>query len=331
MVERPRFHHRAPGGARRTVVAAAVALLALAASARSQTAQSIRIVVPFAAGGGADILARLMADEFNRAHKVAAVVENRVGGGTVIATEAVARAAADGSTLLQNANSFVINPSLRKLSYDPLTSFEPICNLVGTPMFVVVPSSSPYRTLGELFEAARANPGKLSLASLGPATAQHIAFEMLKRRAKVEMTFVPYPGNVPAISAMLGGHVPSAIANYPEIVGQVKSGALRALATTTQTRFASLPDVPTVAELGFGDYHAEVWIGLVAPAGTPQGKLAELMAWSKAAMQASDVKARLTGLGLVSKDSCGADFRAHMRAQLDDYARIIRDAKIRSE
>ena len=147
---------------RRVVIALVVALAAFSHdSAHAQTVQSMRIVVPFAAGGGADILARLLADEFSRAQKVSAVVENRVGGGTVIATEAVARATPDGSTLLQNANSFVINPSLRKVNYDPFTSFEPVCNLVGTPMFVVVPSNSPYQKLGDLLEAARANPGGL--------------------------------------------------------------------------------------------------------------------------------------------------------------------------
>jgi tripartite-type tricarboxylate transporter receptor subunit TctC len=317
---------------RRAVMALVVALAAFSHdSAHAQTVQSIRIVVPFAAGGGADILARLLADEFSRTQKVSAVVENRVGGGTVIATEAVARAIPDGSTLLQNANSFVINPSLRKVNYDPFTSFEPVCNLVGTPMFIVVPSNSPYQTLGELLEAARADPGRLSLASLGPATAQHIAFEMLKRRAKVEMTFIPYPGNVPAINAMMGGHVPSAIANYPEIVAHVKTGTLRVLATTTRTRFALLPNVPTVAESGFGDYDAEVWIGLVAPAKTPQQTISQLTLWTKAGLLTPEVSARLTGLGLLVQSSCGADFRAHMRAQFDEYARIIRESNIRSQ
>ena len=231
----------------------------------SQTSQPIRIVIPFPAGGAADIVIRSVAEELGRSHGISTVIENRPGGGTVIATEAVARAAPDGNTLLINANSFVINPSLRKLTYDPLTSFEPICYLVDTPMFIVVGSASPYRTLGELLAAARAQPGQLNLGSLGPATAQHIAFELLKRRADINMTFVPFPGNVQAISALLGGHLTSSLANYPDIIGQLRAGTLRALATTAATRVEQLPDVPTVAGLGFDNFAASVWIGLVAP------------------------------------------------------------------
>ena len=130
---------------------------------------------------------------------------------------------------------------------------------------------------------------------------------------------------------MMGGHVPSAIANYPEIVAHVKAGTLRVLATTTRTRFALLPDVPTVAESGFDGYDAEVWIGLVAPAKTPQETIAQLTAWTKAGLLTPEVNAKLSGLGLVVKNSCGADFRAHMRAQFDDYARIIRESNIKGE
>jgi tripartite-type tricarboxylate transporter receptor subunit TctC len=310
----------------------AMALLALCGGeVWSQTPQSMRIIVPFAPGGGADILARLLAEEIARAQKIPAVVENRPGGGTVPATEAVAHAAPDGTMILMNANSFVINPSLRKLSYDPLTAFEPLCNLVGTPMFIVVGRDSPYRTLKELLDAARARPGELTLASLGPATAQHIAFELLKRRANVNMTFVAYSGNVPAINALMGGHVTSALANFPEIVEQVNAGNLRVLATTTRARFERLPHTQTIAESGFDGYAAEVWLGLVAPARTPQDTLGRIVAWSSAAMQVPAIKARLEALGLLPKSMCGPDFAAYMRSQRDDYARILRDANIKGE
>jgi len=309
-----------------------IALLAVCGSeVWPQAPQSMRIIVPFAPGGGADILARLLAEEMGRAQKISAVVENRPGGGTVPATEAVAHAAPDGGTLLMNANSFVINPSLRKLSYDPLTAFEPVCNLVGTPMFIVVGRDSPYRTLRDLLDAARARPGELTLASLGPATAQHIAFEQLKRRANVNMTFVAYSGNVPAINALMGGHVTSALANFPEIVEQVGAGNLRVLATTTRARFERLPETPTIAETGFDGYAAEVWLGLVAPAQTPQNTIGRIISWSMAAMQAPAVKARLDVLGLSPKSMCGPEFGAYMRSQRDEYARILRDANIKGE
>jgi len=309
-----------------------IALLASCGSeVWSQTPQSMRIIVPFAPGGGADILARLLVEDIGRAQKISAVVENRPGGGTVPATEAVARAAPDGATLLMNANSFVINPTLRKLSYDPFTAFEPLCNLVGTPMFIVVGRDSPYRTLRDLLDAARARPGELTLASLGPATAQHIAFEQLKRRANVNMTFVAFGGNVPALNALMGGHVTSALANFPEIVEQVGAGNLRVLATTTRARFERLPETPTIAESGFDDYAAEVWLGLVAPARTPQDTIGRIVSWSMAAMQAPTVKARLDTLGLLPRSMCGPEFSAYMRSQHDEYARILRNSNIKAE
>lgn len=227
-------------------------------------------VVPFPAGGATDILVRLLAEEIGRKQGVHMLVETRPGAASVIGTEAVARAKADGNTLLINANSFVIHPSLRKLSYYPMSGFEPICLLAVTPMFIIVNRDAPYRTLLELLEAARREPGKLTLASLGPATAQHIAIESLKRLANADINFVPYSGTVPAINALLGGHVTSALANFPDLIAQANAGTARVLATTARTRVDYFSEVRTVMELGFNDYGAEVWIGLVAPAKTPQ-------------------------------------------------------------
>jgi tripartite-type tricarboxylate transporter receptor subunit TctC len=314
------------------IIAVAVILFAVSGhSAWSQASQNIKVVIPFPAGGAADILVRILAEEIFRARGVSTVIETRPGAGSVIGTEAAAHAAPDGNTLLINSNSFVINPSLRKLTYDPLTSFEPICHLAVTPMFIVVNSTSPYRTLAGLFDAARAKPGELTLASLGPATAQHMAFELLKRLAKVDLNFVPYPGNVPAITALLGGHVTSALGNYPDVIEQVKAGKLRALATTARTRIEGLADVPTVAELGFKDYGAEVWIGLVAPAKTPQDRISQLASWLTAALQVPEVKPKLAVQGLFPKPMCGAEYGAYLRAQHDEYARVIREAGIKAE
>ena len=173
----------------------------------SQTTRTIKIVVPVPPGGSPDIVTRLLADEIGRAQGLTIVIEDRPGSGNAIATEAVSRAAPDGSTLLINAPPFLINPHLRKLNYDPLISFEPICYLVRSPTVVVVNSASPYPTLADLLNAARAKPGDLTLASTGPASATQIAFETLKRAANVDMTFVPYPGMAPAANAR--GHRPA--------------------------------------------------------------------------------------------------------------------------
>lgn len=314
------------------IAALAVTLAGLSShSASSQTSRNIKIVIPFPASGAADIMVRILAEEISRAQGVSMVIENRPGAASVIGTEAVAHAAPDGNTLLINANSFVISPSLRKLTYDPLTSFDPICHLAATPMFIVVGSTSPYRTLAELFDAARSKPGDLTLASLGPATAQHMAFELLKRLAKVELTFVPFPGNIPAINALLGGHVTSSLANYPDVIEHIRTGKLRALATTARTRVDLLPDVPTVAELGFKDYGAEVWIGLVAPAKTPPDKISQIASWFTAAIDVAGVKPRLAVQGVFAKTVCGAEFGAYLRTQRDEYARLIREANIKAE
>src|SRR5262245_52116000 len=203
---------------------------------RSQTTGTIKIIVPGPPGASTDTVARLLGEQVGRAERLTIVVENRPGAGNVIGTEAASRAAPDGNTLLINANPFVIDPHLRKLSYDPLTSFEPICHLVNSPLVIVVNSASPYRTLGDLLGAAHAKPGELTLAAVGPGTASHIGFEVLKRAAKVDIIFVPYLGNAPAISALMGQHVTSALTGYTVVAEQLKSGKLRALTSATRTR-----------------------------------------------------------------------------------------------
>jgi tripartite-type tricarboxylate transporter receptor subunit TctC len=317
----------------RALVTACLAILwfGLSGTAWSQTARTIKIVVPFPAGGSATILARLLADEVGRAHGHTMLIENRPGAGASIAYEAVARAAPDGNTLVINANSMVINPLLRKVNYDPQTSFEPVCYLVSSPQVIVVNSASPYRTLNDLFTAARAKPGEFSLASVGPATTQHIGYEQLRYMAKVDLTYVPYPGGAPAVTALLGGHVTSVYGNYSEVVEQLNAGTLRALATTGTKRIEPLPDVPTVAESGYKGYDVQVWFGLAAPAGTPKNMVTEFADWFTAAMQAPEVKPKLIKLGLYPVGLCGADFAAHMRKQYEEYARIIRDANIKAQ
>ena len=310
----------------------AIMLLALTGhDAWPQAARTIKIVVPFPPGGSADILARLLGEQISKAQGPTVVIENRPGAGASLAYEAVARAVPDGNTLVINGNSLVINPNLRKVNYDPLTSFEPVCYLLSSPQVIVVNSASPYRTLGDLIAAARAKPGELSMAGVGPGATQHIGIELFKRVAKVDLIYVPYSGGAPAINALLGEHVTSVLQNYSEVVEQVKAGKLRALAVTTTKRIEPLPDVPTVAELGFKDYDVEVWFGVVAPAKTPKDAVAQLSGWFTAAMQAPDVKPKLLNLGLYPVGMCGADFGAHIRRQYDEYGRVIREANIKAE
>jgi len=316
------------------ILAAAAGMMLLALSghgAVSQMARTIRIVVPFPAGGSADDLARLLGDQIGRTRGVNIVIENRPGAGTVVATEAVSRAAPDGNTLLIVANSFVINPSLKKLNYDPFVSFAPVCHLVSSPLIIAVNSDSPYRSLADLIAAAHAKPGELTLASVAPATTQHIAFEMFKRVAAVNMIHVPYPGGAPAVTALLGGHVTAVIANYSEVEAHLAAGKLRPLATASRKRIQAAPDVPTVAESGYPNYESEVWFGLVAPAKTPAETISQLSGWFGAALETAAVKEKLRLQEMYPVGACGADFAAHLRSQFDAYARVIREADIKAE
>jgi len=310
----------------------ATVLLALAGDgAWSQTKRTIKIVVPFAAGGGADILARMLADHIGGTQQVTMIVENRPGAGTVIGTEAVSRAAPDGNTLLIVTDSFVVTPHLRKLNYDPLLSFEPVCNLAATPQVIVVNSTSPYRTLTDLMDAARARPGELTLASPGPASAAHVAIEMLKHAAGVKMTYVPYPGIAPALTALMGDHITSAFSTYSAVAEQLRAGKLRAVAAASAARIDSLPNVPTLAEFGFKDLEADLWYGLYAPAKTPNATLAQLGRWFAAAVRAPDITPKLAVQGLSPVALCGEEFGGYLRKQYDKYGRGIREANIKAE
>jgi tripartite-type tricarboxylate transporter receptor subunit TctC len=319
---------------RRRFVASAAAALMIALSAQSafpQPSGPIKMVVPVPAGGSLDVLARILTDQIARRHQQTFVMEFRPGANAVIGTEAVARAAPDGRTLLINAPApFVLVPHLQKLGYDPVASFAPICNLVSFPEAIVVNSASPYRTIGDLFAAAREKPGTLTMASIGPASLVQIAFEMLKREARIDMTFVPYAGTAPAVNALLGAHVTAYIGNYRDTAELIDAGKLRALATPSARRIAPLPDVPTLAEAGF-KVEQEGWFGLFAPAGTPKDTIARFEDWFSEALQVPEVGERLAPQGLYPLHMCGADFAATIRRQYEDYGAIIREANIKLE
>src|SRR5215470_1915365 len=301
------------------------------AFAQTYPTKQIKIVVAFPPGGSVDTLARLLGEQIGKMTGQTVIVENRAGGGAIIAMEAVARAQPDGNTLLINFNGQVINAMLRKVNYDPLTSFEPICLLVNSPQLLVVNSDSPYRTLTDFVEAARAKPRQMSLASVGPGSTQQLASLRLMRSAGVELTYVPFSGGAPATNALLGGHVTAVLQNYSEAAQLLSAGKLRALATTSPGRIEPLPDLPTVAESGFANFAAEVWFGVVAPAKTPKEILSRLAGWFSVAMQVPETKAKLIAQGLYPVGMCGADFGDFIYKQYDKFGRITSDANVKAE
>jgi tripartite-type tricarboxylate transporter receptor subunit TctC len=317
------------------LAAAVLALLMFAAAggyaqAQELKSKTIRMVVPFPPGGTADNIARLITQQANTTG-FKLIVENRPGAGTIIATDLVAHATPDGTSLLIMSNSFVINTIVRaKLPYDPFT-LEPICLIADSPQVIVVHQASPYRTLKDLIEAARAKPGALSFAAVGPATTQHIAGEMLKQAANVNLTYVPFTGGAPAVNALLGQHVTTVIANYNEVMEQLKAGNLRALAVASRQRLKAIPDVPTFIEAGYKDFEASAFFGVVTTAGTPKDTVAQLDAMLTAALKDPGVSAKLVAQGLDMVGACGETFRAHIKRQHEIYTRAIQDAGIKIE
>lgn len=315
----------------RSLIAAAALLTILPNSAFAQTSRTIKIIVPSTPGGGSDTIARIMADHISRAYSQSMVVENRPGASNTIGTEVVARSAPDGNTLVITTPEFVINAHLRKLSYDPLTSFEPVCYLVQSPQLIVVNITSPYQTLKDLLDAARAKPGELTMASAGPASSPHIAIETIKRATGVNINYIPYQGTTPAVNALMGDHLTSVMSSYPNVSELIRTGRLRALATTTAKRIELMPDLPTVAEAaGIKDFDVNIWFGVNAAAKTPRELTSQLATWFTAALKVPEVKAKLDAQGLFEVGTCGDDYAAFLRKQYDDYGRAIREAHIKT-
>ena len=323
---------RALSVARAAATAALVALslgLPGASHVRAQTG-TIRIIVPLPAGGGVDVVARQLAEQIGQAQGASFIIENRPGAGTIIGTEAVARANPDGNTLLVVPHSFLVAPQLHKTNYDAIASFEPICSLVATPTMLAVNKASPWRALADFVRAAQAAPGKLTVGSVGGAALQ-LNFEMLQQSAGIRTTFVSYPGTPPAVTAALGGHVDAVYSDFPTVWPQIRSGALRALAISARTRLESVPDVPTVDESGYKGYEADIWYGLFAPAKTPAEVTGRLAGWFAAAVQDGGIKAKLAAQGLRPVGVCGDQFRDQVRRQYDTFGRVIREAGIKVE
>jgi tripartite-type tricarboxylate transporter receptor subunit TctC len=311
----------------RSGFAVCFALLMLALCVQDASAQSsrtIKLIVPVPPGASTDFVARLMAEYISRTNGVTMVVENRSGASGMIGTESVARAAPDGNTLLMTANTYLLDAQTRKANYHPVTNFEPICFLVHSPAVLVVSSALPYRTLADLFNAARAKPGELSMASVGPGSTFQMGFGTFTRAANVSMIFVPFPGSAPAVNAALGQHVTSAFSGYAVVSEHIKAGTLRALAVATLKRIDPLPDVPTFDESGFKNLEVDNWFGVIAPEKTPKEILTQLSGWFAAAIQAPDIKARLAIQGLYPVGICGEEFGAFVRKRYDEYGEAIR-------
>lgn len=292
--------------------------------ASAQSPRTIKLIVPVPPGASTDFVARLMAEYISRTNGVTMVVENRPGASGMIGTESVARATPDGNTLLMTANTYLLDAQTRKANYHPVTNFEPICFLVYSPSVFVVHSASPYRTLSDLFNAARAKPGELSMASVGPGSTFQMGFGTFTRAANVNMIFVPFPGSAPAVNAALGQHVTSAFSGYAVVAEHIKTGTLRALAVATLKRIEPLPDVPTFDESGFKNLEVDNWFGVIAPEKTPKETLSQLSGWFTAAIQAPDVKAKLAIQGLYPVGMCGDEFSAYVRKRYDEYGETLR-------
>jgi len=317
---------------RRSIIASctSLALLASALTAAEAQTQTIRVIVPYGPGGAPDTVARALADHIARTHNVTIVVENRPGAGSLVATEAVARMAGDGNTLLMTASAFLANPHMRNTKYDALKDFTPICNLVTTPAVLAVSDKSPYKSLEDLIEAAKSEPGKLSLGSPGPGSSLHLVFEGFKQLTKVDMTYVPYQGTGPAVTATLGGHVSAVLSDFGSLAPQLQSGDLRPLATATATgkRAAELPDIQTFHEAGLPGIGLESWFGIVAPAKLPEGAAKRFIGWYQEALKSKEATSKLVALRLTPTPICGDDHGQFLKTTSDAFGRIIKSANI---
>ena len=304
----------------------------LAAQAQTQVFPSkpIRIIAPFPPGAGTDTLARTLAGPLSKALGQSVIVENRPGAGTVVGTEVAARAPGDGHTVLIVANSFTINPAVRsKLPYDAQKDFTGVARMASTPMIFAVHPSLSAKSIKELIALARARPGELSYASSGAGTGHHLAGELFKSLAKIDLIHVPYQGGAPAAIAVIGGHTSILLVNILSVATHLPSGRLRALAVTSPERADVLKDVPTVAESGFPGFDTSIWFGSVVPSSTPKDAVTRLSTEILRALQLAEVKDVVNKVGLNVAGLPAAEFDAFLRAELRSNEKIARAVKLR--
>ena len=288
----------------------------------------IRIIVPYAAGGGTDVVGRPLAQAMSTALGQPIIVDNKPGAGTVIGSDAVAKAAPDGYTLLMTTSAIAINASLvPKLPYNTDRDLTPVGRICQGPLVIACKSDKPWKTLGEMLQAAKAQPGKLNYASSGNGSAVHLGGELLKLMAKVDLTHVPYRGAGPAITDLLGGQVDLIVATAGSVHKHVQGGRMRALAVTSTARSDAYPGVPTVAETIPG-YAAEVWYAILAPGGTPAPIVAQLNAAMKKAAGAAAYRAALESEGLKVVADTPQEMAAFMRTEQARWRKVVTEAKI---
>jgi len=311
---------------------AAALVTSFGASAQSSfPTKAVHVLVPYAAGGAVDILARTLGDALSKQWGQSVVVENRPGAGGVIASQALVASQADGYTVMVVASGHPTNPFLYpKLPYDTFKDFTAISLLASSPNILLVRADSAYKTLADVIAAAKAKPGSLSFGHAGTGTSQHLAGTLLKSMAKIDIEAIPYKGGAPAINDLLGGQIPLSFNNGPEAVGQLQAGTVRALAVTTAKRAPFLPEVPSIAETVPG-YDTEVWWGLLGPRGMAPELVEKLSHDFVAALNSEAVKQRLAKLGAAPIGSTPEVFDAKIRADYDKWGPIIEAAGMKAE
>ena len=306
-------------------LAAAALLAGLDASAQSYPARPVKIIVPFAAGGPADLYARTIGERLQSALGQSFVVENRPGGGAIVGTDAVAKSAPDGYTLLMMSNTHTVNESLIKdKPFQLLRDFVPVAPVNYSDLVMVVHPSVPANTLAEFIALAKAKPGGLNYASSGPGTPYHMAGELFKAMAGVDIVHVPYKGSSGARTDILGGQVQMMFDAITTMAPNVRAGKLKALGTSGKARSSVLPDVPTVSEAGVAGYDAVIWLGIMAPAGTPKPIVDRLNAEITRAANAPEMKEAWTKQGAVAMSMSPEEFGRFMREDIDKWERIVR-------
>ena len=292
----------------------------------------LKLVVPYPAGGNADNTARLLATQLGQRLGQQVVVDNRPGGSGTIGAAAVAKAPADGYTLLLDATAFTVNPSLfPKLPFDAAKDFAPISLVLQVPLLMVVPANSPFQSVADVAKAARARPGHLTYASAGNGGAQHLAGELFKQGQKVAITHIPYRGGAPALTDLIGGQVDMMFSATTASGPFVKSGKLRALAISSPRRVEGWESVPTVAESGVPGFQVSEWNGLFAPAGTPRPVLERLEAETRAIVASPEMKKRFAELGVQGVGSSAQEFSSFLKAETTKWAEVIRTSGIRMD
>ncbi len=318
-------------------VIAAISLAAVTAATHSQDtavnypARPIRVIVPFAPGGGLDISTRLIGQKLTEKWGQNIVVDSRPGAGTIVGTEIASKAVPDGYTLLMITTTFAINPGLYpKLPYDPLRDFAPVTQLNSQPNVIVVAPAFSGKSVKDLIAAAKAKPGELTFASPGAGSAPHLAAEMFQRAAGVRMIHVPYKGIPPAVTDVIGGRVTMLFTTTISAAPHINSGKLRAIAITSAKRQSSMPDVPTVGETLSG-YRAEAFQGMVAPAGVPRGIVEKVSAEVARIVRLPDVAQRFQLDGADAVGSTPKEFAAFLKAEMQKWGAVIKEAGIKPE